>query len=486
MGSVLAIITGILLALPFQFPKLSFLAWISLIPLLYGLEDKSKKNSFYLGWIMGFFFLTISSRWILYPIINFSGYSLFVCSIIFFIVFLLFSLYFGLFTLILKILEEKFNCYFLLLVPITWTGIEYFRTIFSFQYLFNFLAYSQSFIPQLIQLAQYGGLYLISFIIVLINTVIYQGLKKGKMKHLITAFIIIVILFGYGQYKINQQKLKNKSISVGIIQPNISQHEKLNAKYRQKNIDKIINLSNQLLTDQQPDLLIWPETAILRSYNQNYKFPYQLTDKTPLFIGGYINQNDKIFNSALLVTRQRDIINNYKKIKLLPFGEYVPFPNLIPDIIKNNLSDLTPGNKIKSFELNNLSWNSPICSEILNPFFVRRLYQQTDFMINISNEAWFKRSKAPLQILQAVIFRAVEHQVPIVKVGNTGISGIVNYNGKVITRTKIFQPTALTVKLNIPTRKETLYYQVGDFFGISNLLIIVILLFFSLYKFNFK
>jgi len=475
MGNyLLAIFAGILLGVPFKFPSLALLAWVGLIPLLFVLEKSERRSAFKLGWTTGMVFLAISSYWLLISVANFSEYPLLVSILIFVMAISIISLYFGLFAVIFNNLSKKISI--LIIAPLVWTGVEFLRTIFSFQFLFAFLGYSQAFIPQLIQVAQYGGVYLVTFIIVLVNTLFYLALKERAFKYLITASLIFALLFTYGNAILQKEVVAKKEFAVGIMQPNIPQKMKLSRAKRGEVINKILNLTSQELASGDPDLMIWPETAILRGYYEDRKFPYAFYRDNPLFIGGHIRENGHYLNSAFLVNRDRDIVQRYSKVKLVPWGEYVPYPKLIPDIIETTLNHITPGNKLVSFNMNGVTWVSPICSEILNPFYIRKLYQQNDFMINISNEAWFGKSHASLQVLQAVIFRAVEHRVPVVKVGNTGISGVVNQRGEILVKTRMFKTRTFTFNLPIPERKKTVYYKVGNLFGWLNLIITILLL----------
>ena len=490
MSYYLIILSGIMLGLPFLIPKLAILAWVGLVPFLKGLEDKSWQQSFKLGWVFGLTFLIISSKWLLQPIIKFSGYPLTISVLIFLICAAILALYFALLTIILNFLKKHFEISLLILVPLAWTGIEFLRSIYSFQFLFGFLGYTQSFIPELIQLAQVGGVYLVTFIIVLVNTIFYLAVKEDKKRksiiYTLTAVLIIGVVFIYGHWQLNQKLAIKDNFRAGIIQPNIPQDKKLDSNYYRQLEKKLVKLSETEIKSNNPGLLLWPETAILRTYSLERKFPYLKNYQTPLYIGGFIRQGNGPLNSALLVNKQGKIINRYSKNILVPWGEYVPFPNIVPDFIETNLNHITPGTEATEFELDDVSWIGAICSEILNPDYIRNAYQQNDFIINISNEAWFGNSSAPRQVLQAAIFRAVEHQVPVVKVGNTGISGLIGPRGRIIRKTKLLATETLTVNVKLPVRKKTIYYIVGDIFGRGSLIAITLLLLVAAYQKLYK
>ena len=486
MNYFLTILSGLILGIPFLMPQFALLAWIGLVPLLKALEDKSYLQSFKLGWLFGITFLITSSRWLLEPIINFSGYPFAVSALIFFVCASILALYFALFALGLNFLKYHFGLSALILVPVVWTGVEFLRSIYSFQFLFVFLGYSQSFIPELIQLAQIGGVYFISFIIVLVNTIFYWALKKESRQQSIIysliALLIVSSVFIYGKVDLKQDLASKKEMQVGIIQPNIAQHKKLDSDYYHQIEEKLVNLSESEIKENDPDLIVWPETAILRSYHLDRRFPYLNDYQTPLYVGGFVREGNGPLNSSLLVDENGKIKERYSKNILVPWGEYVPFPNLVPDFIETNLNHITPGTERTEFELEGVTWIGAICSEIFNPDYIQESYAEQDFIINISNEAWFGDSSAPQQVLQSAIFRAVEHQVPIVKVGNTGISGLINYQGQVLERTKLLVTKTLTVDLELPVREKTIYSRFGDIIGRGSLITVLFLLLIAVYQ----
>lgn len=459
MAYILSLLAGILLTVPFKFPEFALVSWGGLIPFLISRENKSNSQAFLLGWVMGIGFLALSSYWLIYPVTQFSGYHWLIAGLIVGLAFLILALYFGMFSFIVNIISKKTTYPLIVIVPIVWTSIEIIRTFFSFQFLFGFLGYSQSYIPELIQLAEYGSVYLISFFIILVNVLFYRGLtactQRKKLVYFIIPLVVMGLVYGYGQQKINHlPQTETEQLTIGGVQPSIPQRIKLNPSYETYIANKLQKLSNQATTKKSIDLLIWPETAVLRSYNLDKNFPYPLKKQVPMLVGGLTRKQGKVFNSALLVDKEQNIINSYSKNKLVPWGEYVPFPQIVPDFIETNLNHLSPGNKLNDFRFKNIDFITPICSEILNPFYLHKLYSSHDLIINISNEAWFAESNASLQILQATIFRAVETRTPVVKVGNTGISGVINQTGEVALKTKLFADVSFPFTLELPNSRQ--------------------------------
>ncbi|WP_035571867.1 apolipoprotein N-acyltransferase [Halonatronum saccharophilum] len=483
---LLAILSGVIIGLTFRFRVLALLIWVGLIPFLFAFDTKrGRKEAFYLGWVMGVPLLAIGGYWAIYPLMKFSGFPLIINFIIFLFGASLLALYFGLFSFLLSFLEEKFDLHLLILIPVVWTGVEFIRVLISLEFPFFYLAYSQAFIPELIQLASYGGVSLVTFLIVLVNTLIFSSIKKKDYRYFLTGALVFAIIFIQGFLVLEGEEEIRKSINISLIQPNFPQELKMDPRKQKEITESLLDQTREELVNNESDLLIWPETAILRTYYEDRRLPFNLPTKTPLFIGGFAREGegrDKVLNSAFLFDERRLPIERYSKLKLVPFGEYVPFPSLIPDIIQSGMNNLTHGSEKVEFEINNFSWISPICSEILNSQLVRSLYSQQDFIVNISNEAWFEESHAPMQILQAGIFRSVEYRTPLVKVANTGISGIVDSKGRVLVESALFETWSHTGKLNIPHRVETPYYKLGNYFGWVNLLIIIGLSLLGIYR----
>ncbi|MCK8817271.1 apolipoprotein N-acyltransferase [Natroniella sulfidigena] len=475
MKYFLAILSGTLLGLPFYKAELFFLAWIGLVPFLFSLAEENKKESFFLGWLMGLTFFGIGGKWIIYPLLDFSGLPIVVVLLVFVLALFILATFLGLFAIILKLLEARFNLHYLLLVPVSWTAIEYLRTIFSFSYLFGFLGYSQSLLPELIQLAEYGGVYLVTFIIVIVNTLLFLAIKEKKAHYILISLLIVGLVFYQGSSKLAQPVAEKGELAVGIIQPNIPQQIKMDPAYQDLIAERLLELSNHEIEENSPDLLIWPETAILRTYNEEQKIPFDFIEETPLFFGGFIRSSEGNLNSSFLADADGNIMTSYSKMNLVPFGEYTPFAEVIPDSMLGNLNNLVPGIEKEKFVFNDFSWVSPICSEILNSSLVRSLDPGSDLLITIANEAWFGKSNLPFQMIQATIFRAVEHNFPIIKVGNTGISAVVSNQGEILTKTETFKRDSKTFDLTIPTRKTTLYHKYGDLFGLISLVVTLIL-----------
>ncbi|KXS41472.1 MAG: apolipoprotein N-acyltransferase [Candidatus Frackibacter sp. T328-2] len=483
---IMIIVSGILTGLPFYFPNLYFLSWFSLVPLLLVIQNQSPKLAFGSGWLSGLFFFVIIFYWVVYPQLIFDmplnlalSFTLLLCGVL--------AIFIGAFALLGNYVIKREQSLVIFWIPVIWTGLEYLRSVSTFNLLFGAIGYSQAYFPLFIQIADLFGVYGVTFFIILINVFIYKlilylrdaFLNKISLDRInilnksdiIYFSLILLFVVGYGLINLKMPiNEKVKSLKVGLIQPNIAQEIKWSRDSRVNIIDRYFRLTGQV-KNKGVDIIFWPETAIpfvLNEENgfwQNYLFRKISRINTPLFTGALNKIDGKVYNQVFLVNTNAQITDSYNKMSLVPFGEYIPLRNIMPTNIKELMSDKSAGEKINSFSLNGFKWGSPICSEILNPELVSKIARDNHFLVNPSNEAWFKKSNASLEIWQTAIFRAVENRIPIIKVSNTGISGIINAHGKIKMQLKPFKATSSIWNLKIPNKKkETIYNRYNDYF----------------------
>ncbi len=241
-------------------------------------------------------------------------------------------------------------------------------------------------------------------------------------------------------------------------------------------------------TSLKPDIIIWPETATPRSIGENYgiyRQVKQIAKKSgaPLLLGSSERQkygekdvanssNRKYLNSAFLIRSKRvkEKDQRYDKIRLLPFGEYLPLKGTVPWSWINvpNIGNFMPGKEFTVFECPNFRFGVTICWENIFPELVRNFVKNGgQFIVNITNEARFGQTAAPYQFLSMSIMRAVENRVFVVRCANTGISCFIDPCGRVIDRVKdknghdIFVQGVLTGSI-IPSSQKSFYTRYGN------------------------
>ncbi|MEK7841299.1 MAG: apolipoprotein N-acyltransferase, partial [Deltaproteobacteria bacterium] len=358
----------------------------------------------------------------------------------------------------------------ILFAPSLWVALEYLRgNMITFGFPWALLGYSQSTFLPLIQIADITGLYGISFLIVMVNAVIFFAMsywigkeKKLPVKEGLLVFIVLMVVLIYGLFRISEiDKVSEhwKTLRIAIVQGNIDQGRKWDASFQKQTVDIYRNLSlppnvsigGLGMAKQSVRLVIWPETAVpfyLQSDKdlgpEIFNVPKQtnayLLTGSPAYGPGF-GGDVKYYNSAFLISPRGEIIEKYDKIHLVPFGEYVPLKKYLPFIHKLvvGVGDFTPGKWLKPIEFEGNSFGVLICFESIFPELARGFIKDgAGFLINITNDAWFGRTSAPYQHFSQAIFRAVENKVFLIRSANTGISGVIDPVGRVRVQSGIF------------------------------------------------
>ena len=178
----------------------------------------------------------------------------------------------------------------------------------------------------------------------------------------------------------------------------------------------------------------------------------------------------------MLINSKAEIRNIYNKNILVPFGEFIPFRKILPrfDFFENKI-DFSNGHKIHAIQINEFYKFIPlICYEILfSDLIFRSIDKETSVIINITNDAWFGNSIGPIQHFQFAKIRAVEFGIPVIRVANTGYSGLINPYGQVLKKLNLNQEGTLSFKL-INRSKETIYTKYGNYIFIILIFITIV------------
>lgn len=470
----LAVISAFFLALSFPKFNLEFLAWLGFIPLFSALKDSSRLKAFLLSFSCGLVFWVITVYWLMYVTVP---------GTIVLILYL--ALYFGVFGLIVRAIP--FSGPRLFLIPAMWVLLEYLRSQLLTGFPWALLGYSQYLNLPMIQIADIFGAWGVSFLVVMVNAALYFLISEKKIKSSIIPLVILIAVLSYGFYRLTTHDLKSasgKSIKVSVIQGNIPQELKWYPGARQEIMEKYIMLS-RLAAQEKPDLIVWPEAAvpvILEEEPAYYEMVCNLAKqvKTPLLFGAVTSRQGLYYNSALMVSPGGEMIGRYDKLHLVPFGEYIPLRKILPfleTIVP--IGDISPGKEYTLFNVNlpgvghNLrsKFGVLICFEDVFPGLSRQFaLRGAQFLVNITNDAWYQHSFASYQHFQASVFRAVENRVAVLRSANTGVTGFISPEGRIISLVRDTHSRELFVdgfKLqSIPAKKgaTSIYTRFGDWF----------------------
>jgi apolipoprotein N-acyltransferase len=310
--------------------------------------------------------------------------------------------------------------------------------------------------------------------------------------------------FSYGFYRLSSQR-PGHDLQVAVIQGNIEQDKKWDYQHQQEVITTYEQLTFSAGT-LNPALIVWPETAVPFVFNASTAADTALTEQivsfqqtlnayllfgsilqkkqdSPVRAEGHLSQIPmnpvvRYSNSAVLLDRNGNISYIYDKIHLVPFGEYVPLRDILffVDKLVYGVGDYVAGTSYLRAVTPFGSFSTPVCYEIIFPGLVRKYFAQGgDFIISITNDAWFGQTSGPYQHFSMAVFRAVENRKPVIRAANSGISGFIDSNGKILASTELFKRTTLTGSVRSDATR-TLYTRFGDIFSYFCFICLVFLL----------
>jgi apolipoprotein N-acyltransferase len=504
-----AIFSGMLVAL--SFPRTDYypLAWVALVPLLYSLYFLDKKNAFRFGFTFGIVYFFGTCYWIYYSINHYGSVPLFPSLLLVLVLCCYLSLYPAVFAMLFAVHMKKTDMPVMFVAPILWTSLEFLRSYALTGFPWSSLGYSQySFLPA-IQIADITGIYGVSFLIVAFNGVLADILL---MKHrreerplysllpTVTGFVLmalaVVFTFSYGFYRLHQDR-DGPTVRVAVLQGNIEQDHKWDPAYQQSVISAYKELSIAAAT-QKPDLIVWPETALPFVFGKNealtedlkffqaglhsYLLTGTITEKEEDGLSGRAKNKRgplKYSNSAVLLNAVGKVSYIYDKIHLVPFGEYVPLRKILffVDKLAYGIGDYNPGTSYMRAVTPFGSFGTLICYEVIFPGLARKFFSKDgDFLITITNDAWFGKTCGPYQHFSMAVFRAVENRKPVIRAANSGISGFIDSRGRVLVKTDLFKRTFSVMDIK-KDKTVTVYTKYGDIFSflciISSLLFLI-------------
>jgi apolipoprotein N-acyltransferase len=490
----LAVSTGLLLAASFPVVDLGILAWFSLVPLLLALRTGTPKQAFWLGGLAGIVSFAGTISWITNSVYFYGRLPLVVASSITLLLCAYCALYPALFSAAAVHLRRNRPVLFFLAAPALWTALELARTYLFSGFPWALLGYSLYRHPALIQVADITGVYGISFLIVLVNVALSELIgDRRDLRPVLAAGLVLAAVFAYGEYRL-QHTDSAGNITISVVQGNIEQDRKWDPVY-QAEVTATYKRLTQRALEERPDLVIWPETAT-PFYFGGTDAPYsELSEDmmrfvrssgTPLLFGSatYERKDRRLLrNSAFFLDGDGIVDAVYSKRHLVPFGEYVPLKDSVFFFLNkmaNGIGDFEPGSEYtvvgvrSAAARGDIPVSTVICYEIIFPGLVREFADRgARVMTTITNDAWFGRTGAPYQHFSMSVLRAVENHVPVARAANTGISGFIDANGRILAMSDIFTEAVLTRTISAGAAK-TFYTRYGDLFSYVCLLISIV------------
>jgi len=498
---ILAIVSGIALTAGFPGIGFSYAAWGAFVFLFYAVRDLSPRQGFTLGLVAGFVHFATLLYWLVGTMHIYGYLPLWLSGIIFILLALYLALYLAVFSG-LVVLFCTGPAVSLIMIPALWVCLEYLRTFLITGFPWGLLGYTQYNHLHLIQISDIFGVYGMSFIIVFANVAIFfsllyikgltwQGKQiRGRVFTVSISLLIavFVLIWTYGNIRLKSvDKIiaDAETISIAAIQGNIAQSDKWDMEYRKEIISTYIRLSKQAGL-HHPDLIVWPETATPFYFKYNKELTEMVLQGirsigTHFIIGSptveFTKPQNRYYNSAYLITPVGEIAGRYDKTHLVPFGEYVPLRKWLPFInqMVTQVGGFKAGKTGHTLKWHQADIGVQICYEVIFPQLASEMAaNNSELLINITNDAWFGKTSAPYQHFSMAVFRAVENRRSLVRAANTGISGFIDPAGRILQKSVLFKEDAMVRSMPIIRNQISFYTRHGDLLVLLSFIAIMI------------
>jgi apolipoprotein N-acyltransferase len=483
-----AVASAALLALAFPNFGLWPLAWVGLVPLLAAIAARPRlPQAFVLGWLTGTLFFYVSCHWLTYPMIHFAGIPAWLAYPLLFPLTLAAAVFHALFALGLARLCARFGERALCLAPALWAASEWARLGVIGQ-LWNALGYSQAEAPALVQAASFGSVYAVGFLIVAANAAIAFALvrrtRAASVVSLVALAGVALAAAGFEFYNRDDEASRRETPGAVVVavQPNVTPDFRRPAAEFLALEDEHFRLSAEALdylpqVDYLPRVVVWPESPMNFSFANSRRFRervarFNAEHRTSLIFNSLepVAEGLGDHNAAVLVNERGELAVQYDKIRLLPFGEYVPLPNWVPGagLVRGVVGDFTPGTRYTLMPLGRDGAPRAgvfICVESAYPSVTRQFAREgADVLIEITNDAYQGDTAVLRQHLANAVLRAVETGRPVLRVTNTGITARVTPQGRVQDAAEKLRPAARVWTAARAAGGQTFYVRHGDLF----------------------
>jgi apolipoprotein N-acyltransferase len=489
--------SGLLLAL--SFPKFGHpaFAWIALAPLLTALAHESRSrfarppglaHALRLGLLTGVVYFAGTLYWITGVMAVYGGLAPWIAVLVNAALILYLSLFPGIFAVIVRRLFLSIGRGALLAAPVVWVATELGRTYLFTGFPWVLLGYSQATVLPIAQLASVFGVWGVSMLVASVSAVFAlvalsaPGQTPAEPYRWLPATVVAALVLGvavWGSRRVAQGEWTREGVPVrvGLIQGNVDQAQKWNPESAAAIFDTYIRMTRQAIGGGA-EFILWPESSTpfrfeedqadadrLRALARQARVPILFgSDQIEWRVDGNRRVADKYFNSAFVMRSDGTTAGVYRKLHLVPFGEYVPMQQVLffAAPLTEQAGTFTPGTDAVVLPVGGHAVSVAICYEVVYPALVRQFVTGgSELLTTITNDAWFGPTSAPYQHFEQASMRAIEEGRYLVRAANTGISGIVDPYGRVVARSGIYEPAILVGDARY-LRTSTFYARYGD------------------------
>ena len=483
----LALLSGALLALSFPRYGHPAFAWVALVPLIVALSGwrgrverlpgQPPLRAFLLGLTSGAVYFAGTIYWTGAVVGTFGGLAWPIALL----AMLLLASYLALFPAVMALFAARVmtrtGAGGVLVVPVAWVATEFLRGALFGGFPWVPLGNTQVTVLPVAQVASVAGVYGLSALVASVNAALaYALLSEGRTKiaAILATGVALAGIGVWGALRVADGSLTRDGtpLRVGLIQGNIAQEDKWNPDEARRIFTTYIAMTRDAVR-RGAEFVVWPESSTPFMFEEDRvggetvrALARELA--VPILLGS--DQLDRsgdalrLFNAAFMVTPSGDTAAVYRKIHLVPFGEYVPLKEWLYFVspLVDQLAEFAPGTSMVTLPIGAHSVSTAICYEVVYPALIRQaVVGGSQLLTTITNDAWYGESSAPYQHFEMASMRAIEQGRYLARAANTGISGVVDPYGRVVRRSAIFEQEAIVAEVRLLTGR-TVYSIIGD------------------------
>lgn len=396
---------------------------------------------------------------------------------------LLLALYLALFPAVMAVVTSRLitraGAGALFFAPAAWVATEFFRGHLFGGFPWVPLGNSQVTMLPIAQIASLLGVYGVSALVAFVNAAIaFAVLVPGRprAKALATAAIVLAAAAGWGTSRIADGALTREGapLRVGLVQGNIAQEDKWRPSEAYRIFTTYVAMTRDVVR-RGAEYVIWPESSTPFTFERDPVGEKAMRDLAmevgvPILFGSdqvVTGERESHYNAAFQLAPDGRTAAVYRKIHLVPFGEYVPLSDwleVVPPLVQTlaGFAPFTPGDAMVMLPLGRYVTSTAICYEVVYPSLVREAVNAgSQLLTTITNDAWYGHSSAPFQHFAMASMRAIEHGRYLARAANTGISGVVDPYGRVVVESRLFEQVGLVAEVRLLSGR-TLYTAIGD------------------------
>ena len=474
--------------LALSFPKFGHpaVAFVALTPLYVALSGWSgrmnqlrgvtARRGFTLGLTTGVVHYAGTVYWTSGTVATFGGLSWFVAVPVAFLLVLYMSLYIGLASAAAAVMIRRFGATGLLMAPATWVAAEYARAHVFGGFPWIPLGNAVVSLLPLAQVASVFGVYGLSWLLALLHALIAMvamtnGRRRGWAATAAIVLLVSVSLWGASRLRESRLTREGAPLRVALVQGNVPQTEKWDPSHAGAIFDRYLRMTREVAA-RGAQFIIWPESATPFYFDEDPPSAERVRQlvseiRTPLLFGtDEIERGSppRYFNSAFILDESGATAAVYRKMFLVPFGEYVPFGTLLSFVgpLVDAVSAFSPGQRVTMLPVDGHMISTAICYEVVYPHLIRDgVLRGAELLTTITNDAWYGETSAPWQHFDLAAMRAIEQGRYLARAANTGISGIIDPYGRVTLRTSLFETAAPIGEVRF-IQERTVYARIGD------------------------